>query len=134
MAISKDLEIKINGDKAAFNEDFYVYQNDRGIELNIKVAMPKIQVGTRNISLLAGLEEGALSSARILMPDGEVINRDKIPIVDDRIKFLIDSSLTDELNEIGYYHVQFHIYDSLDNRITIPPVKFEVKALIGIIH
>ena len=66
MAISKDLEIKINGDKAAFNEDFYVYQNDRGIELNIKVAMPKIQVGTRNISLLAGLEEGALSSARIL--------------------------------------------------------------------
>ena len=31
MAISKNLELKINNDQASFNEKFYVYQNDRGI-------------------------------------------------------------------------------------------------------
>ena len=131
MAITKDLEIKINGDKAAFNEDFYVYQNDRGIDLNIKVSMPKIQIGTRSTSLLSDLED-ALASVRILKPDGEVISREKVPIDNDRIKFTIDKSLTDELNEIGFYKLQFHIFDQLDNRITIPPVQFEVKALIGL--
>ena len=131
MAITKDLEIKINGDKAAFSEDFYVYQNDRGIDLNIKVSMPKIQIGTRSTSLLSDLED-ALASVRILNPDGEVISREKVPIDNDRIKFTIDKSLTDELNEIGFYKLQFHIFDQLDNRITIPPVQFEVKALIGL--
>ena len=39
MAITKDLEIKISGDKATFTEKFYIYQHDRGIELNIKVGV-----------------------------------------------------------------------------------------------
>lgn len=34
MAITKNLEIKINRDQASFSENFYIYQNDRGIELN----------------------------------------------------------------------------------------------------
>ena len=38
MAIYKNLEIKINNDQASFTEKFYLYQYDRGIELNIKRA------------------------------------------------------------------------------------------------
>ena len=51
MAITKDLEIKINNDQASFTEKFYVYQYDRGIELNIKVSLSKMQIGGRNTSL-----------------------------------------------------------------------------------
>ena len=56
-----------------------------------------------------------------------------IVISDDVIKFTINHELTNDLDEVGIYKIQFHIYDSEDNRITIPPVSFEVKGLLGII-
>ena len=132
MAITKDLEIKINGDKANFTEKFYIYQNDRGIELNIKVSVPKLQINKRNISFLAELE-GASGGAIILKPNGDIINQNNINISDDVIKFTIDHELTDDLDEVGIYQIQFHLYDGNDNRITIPPVEFEVKGLLGVI-
>lgn len=132
MAITKDLEIKINNDQASFTERFYLYQNDRGIELNIKVSLSKLQIGSKNTSLIAELD-GATCGAIILKPNGTVIGRNNLTIVDDVIKFVIDKDLTDDLDEIGTYSVQFHLYDGEDNRITIPPVTFEVKALIGLI-
>lgn len=131
MAITKDLEIKINGDQAAFTEKFYIYQNDRGIELNIKVSIPKLQV-KRNVSLLSNLE-GATCGAIILKPNGNIISQGNIVISNDVIKFTINHELTNDLDEVGIYKIQFHIYDSEDNRITIPPVSFEVKGLLGII-
>ena len=132
MAITKDLEIKINGDKAAFTENFYIYQNDRGIELNIKVSMPKLQIGKRNTSLLAELEE-ASGGAIILKPNGDIVFQNNITVSDELIKFTIDHELTNDLDEVGVYHIQFHLYDGEDNRITIPPVEFEVKGLLAII-
>ena len=132
MAITKDLEIKINGDQATFTEKFYIYQNDRGIELNIKVNIPKLQIAKRNISLLSELN-GATGRAIVLKPNGQVIGKDNIVVTDEVIKFTIDHELTDELDEIGIYKIQFHLYDSDDNRITIPPVEFEVKPLLGVI-
>jgi len=132
LAITKDLEIKINGDQAAFTEKFYIYQNDRGIILNIKVSVPKLQISKGNVSLLADLE-GGKGGAIILKPNGDIIGRENIVISDDVMSFTIDHELTDDLNEIGIYKIQFHLYDGEDNRITIPPVSFEVKGLIGII-
>lgn len=132
MAITKDLEIKINDEQARFNENFYIYQNDRGIKLNIKINMPKLQVGSRATSLLKGFD-GAKGGVIIVKPNGEVSNRSDLPIINERIQFIIDKSLTDDLDEVGVYKLQFHIYDLEDNRITIPPVEFEVKGLVGII-
>ena len=132
MAISKNLEIKINNDTAEFNEKFYVYQNDRGIDLYIKISIPKLQIGSRSVSMLSELEE-AKASVTILTPNGKVLGRNNLEIIDDAVKFVIDKELTDDLDEVGIYKMQFHLYDGEDNRITIPPVTFEVKALIGII-
>ena len=167
MAISKDLEIKINGDQASFSKKFYIYQNDRGINLNIKVSISKLELSkklfnsftleytinsgsilvvpissiifcfkfiysTNSTSLLSDLD-GAFCGAIILKPNGEVIGRENIEVSDEVIKFTIDHELTDELDEIGVYKIQFHLYDGSDNRITIPPVEFEVKGLLGIV-
>lgn len=132
MAITKNLEIKINGDTATFTEKFYIYQNDRGIDLNIKVTIPKLQISKQNTSLLTELN-GSSGRAIILKPNGEVIGRDNIVITNDVIKFTVDHELTNEIDEVGIYKVQFHLYDNEDNRITIPPVSFEVKGLLGII-
>ena len=132
MAITKDLEIKISGDQATFTENFYIYQHDRGIDLNIKVSMPKLQMTKRNTSMLAELE-GARCGVIILKPNGSVVGKSDIAIVDDLIRFTIDHELTNDLDEVGTYKIQFHLYDNEDNRITIPPVSFEVKGLLGII-
>ena len=132
MAITKDVDIKINREKANFTEKFYVYQGDRGIVLNIKVSVSKLHFTKGNTSLLSDLE-GATCGAIILKPNGEAIIRDGMLISDNVIKFTIDHSLTDDLDEIGIYKVQFHLYDGEDNRITIPPVQFEVKSLLAII-
>ena len=37
MSIIKNLELKINGDEAKLSENIYVYQNDRGVELKLKL-------------------------------------------------------------------------------------------------
>lgn len=132
MAISKDLEIKINGDQASFSKKFYIYQHDRGIDLNIKVSISKLQINKSNTSLLSELER-ASCGAIILKPNGEIIGRENIEVSDEVIKFTIDHELTDELDEIGMYKIQFHLYDGNDNRITIPPVEFEVKGLLGVV-
>ena len=132
MSISKNLEIKINGDKATFNEKFYIYQNDRGIDLYIKINLPKVQIGNKNVSLLSELTD-ARAGAVVLKPNNTVIGKNAIEIVNDTIKFTIDRTLTDEMDEVGIYKIQFHLYDGQDNRITIPPVEFEVEELIGIL-
>jgi len=132
MAISKNLEIKISDDQAMFNEKFYLYQYDRGIDLYIKINMSKLQIGSKSVSMLSELE-GSIAAVTILKPNGEVIGRTNLAVENDQVKFTIDGSLTDDLNEVGIYKMQFHLYDEGDNRITIPPVTFEVKPLIGVI-
>ena len=132
MSISKKLEIKINNDNASLNEKFYIYQYDKGIDLYIKVSISKLQIGSRNVSMLSELEN-ARAGAIILKPNGVITERSNLDVIEDTIKFTIDQSLTDELGEVGMYKVQFHLYDNEDNRITIPPVEFEVKPLIGFI-
>lgn len=131
MAIIKDLEIKINNDQASFSENFYVYQFDRGIDLKIKVNLHKLQISS-TVSFLSEIE-GAFASAIILKPNGQIIGRNNLPVEDDCIMFSIDHTLTDEMDEVGMYKIQFHLYDSLNSRITLPPVQFEVKELLGII-
>ena len=132
MAISKNLEIKINNDTATFNENFYIYQYDRGIDLYIKVSIHKLQIRNRNISMLSELEE-AKAGVTILAPNGKIMGEYNLEVVNDAIKFRIDKELTDEMDEIGIYKMQFHLYDGNDNRITIPPVAIEVKELMGVL-
>ncbi|MBP3931744.1 MAG: hypothetical protein J6D47_19530 [Peptostreptococcaceae bacterium] len=132
MAISKNLEIKINNDQATLSEKFYIYQYDKGIDLYIKINIAKLQIDSRSISMLSELE-GARAGVTILKPNGSVIGRTDLEISNDLVKFTIDETLTDELDEVGIYKIQFHLYDGSNNRITIPPVQFEVKPLIGIV-
>lgn len=132
MAISKNLEIKINNDQATLSEKFYIYQYDKGVDLYIKINIAKLQIDSRSISMLSELE-GARAGVTILKPNGSVIGRTDLEIYNDLVKFTIDETLTDELDEVGIYKIQFHLYDGSNNRITIPPVQFEVKPLIGIV-
>ena len=130
MSIIKDLEIKINNGEARLSEDVYVYEQDRGVELKLRLNLTKTNYRYAKRSLL--FESGELfAGATILKPNGKIISRERVAIIDNIITFRIDEEFTDQVDEIGIYKIQFHIYDLDDNRITIPPIQFEVKELIG---
>ena len=133
MSIVKNLKIKINNDKAKISEDIYVYQNDRGIELRFKLSTG-ITNYRSNIYKSFSNSPTILAAATILKPNGELMGMKKSAVIDDTICFMIDKDFTDNVDEIGVYKVQFHLYDTEDNRITIPPVEFEVKELLGLIN
>ena len=132
MAIFKNMDIRISEGVATFNEKFYVYQNDKGIELHLKLNLFKTSFGTTR-KRITFTNPTVFVGATILKPNGDVIGRDKIELENDTIRFKIDEDLTDDIDEIGIYKIQFHLYDDEDNRITIPHVEFEVKELIGIV-
>ena len=133
MTIYKNMDIKISDGTARFNEKFYVYQNDRGVELHLSLNLSKTNFGSTTKRLVFS-NDLILVGATIVKPNGEIIGRDRVEMVDDIIKFKIDEELTNDIDEIGIYKIQFHLYDEHDNRITIPPVEFEVRELIGVIE
>jgi len=133
VSITKDLEIKISNGEAKLNENVYIYQNDRGIELKLKLNL--ISTNYRSAIKSSLFETSVIfAGATILKPNGEVIGRDRTVVEDDTITFKIDKDFTDHVDEIGVYKIQFHLYDTEDNRLTIPPIEFEVKELLGIIN
>ena len=130
MAIVKDLEIKIVNDEARLSEKVYVYQNDGDVELRLKLNL--VRVNYRSAIRTAIFETSELyAGATVKKPNGTLLSRGRVRVIDNIIPFTIDKELTDNVDEIGIYLVQFHLYDSLGNRITIPPIEFEVKELIG---
>ena len=132
MSIIRDLELKVSNGEARLNENIYVYQKDRGVELRFKLDFVKTNYNSPIRSLLFDVED-VYVAATILKPNGGLISRKKSTVVDNTITFTIDESFTDEVDEIGIYKVQFHLYDKDDNRITLPPISFEVKELLGVI-
>lgn len=130
MSISKDLNMRIRDGVASLNENFYIYKNDGGVELRLKLNFSKF--GFDNISKNLVFDNGiSFVDATILKPNQEVIKRDDVEMVDDTIIFCIDKSLADDIDDIGIHRVQFHLYDNEGNRLTTPPISFEVKELIG---
>ena len=133
MSIIKNLEIKISNGQAKLSEDVYVYQKDRGVELKLKLNL--MQINYRSAIRSSLFESNDIyAAATILKPNGEIISRKKSVVIDNIITFTIDEEFTDQVDEIGIYKIQFHLYDDEDNRITIPPIQFEVKELLGIIN
>lgn len=133
MSIIRDLEIKINNGEAKLSENVYVYQKDRGVELKLKINSMQTNYRSAVKSSLFGASD-IYAGATILKPNGDIISRKKSIVVDNTITFTIDKEFTDEVDEIGVYKIQFHLYDNEDNRVTIPPIQFEVKELLGLIN
>ncbi len=129
MAISKNCTITIKDDIANIDSPISIYQDDRGLSIYFEI----LDIGLREIDKqnLIISSSTTYSTVRLKSPNGELIlSEDRYQIYDDKIKFVITQELTDELDEVGMYTMQIHLWDDMENRITIPPITFEVKALI----
>ena len=121
--ITKNVIIKITGDKATLSEKIILYRDDKGIDIYFTLSGFSYKFNKDNLS-------GVVVDAKILKPSGDVVTISNLSISGaNKIKFTIDNTMTDEIVEIGKQKLQISLYDdsTKTNRITIPPIEFEVK-------
>lgn len=124
MAISRELKIKISNEQSTLDSNIHIFRNDRGIDLYFKVInFPYVITNLQTPVKQAG--------ATIVKPDGSEMLINELTVEKDRIKFTITHDMTNEIQEIGKYKIQFHLYDYLSNRVSIPHVFFTVHPLIA---
>lgn len=124
--IIKNVTITIKDDKASLNDKIILYQQDKGIQ--IYFTLNGLTYNFPQGGLIGVYVDGQLQK-----PNGTVVSINNLAIVDNKIRFNIDASMTDELNEVGTHLLQIRLYDSSekDNRISIPPIPFEVKETLS---
>ena len=125
MSIQREVTLTVNGSRSTLDSNIYIYMNDGGITLNIKILNLAYIIN----SLTSPVR---IASATVLKPNkNETFTINNLEVDGDKIIFDISNDMTDELDEVGIYKVQIHLYDDAENRVTIPPFKFYVKPLIG---
>lgn len=120
--ITKNVTIKITDGKAT-TEKIILYHNDKGIDIYFTLSGFGYRFNKDNLS-------GVVVDGRLLKPSGEVVTIDNMVVSGtNKIKFSIDDTMTDELEEIGTHKLQISLYDdaSKTNRVSIPPITFEVR-------
>ncbi len=130
MAISRDITITVSDNTAKTNKIIYLYLGDGGLILNITVVESNFNIGgfnfqPKNIKNLALATNSICASVCIKKPNGDKIDSRKYPILNGVFSFEFTKDIIDEMNEVGKYQLQIHMYDSDTpdcNRITIPPV------------
>ena len=121
--ITKNVTIKITDDRATLSEKIILYKDDKGIDIYFTLSGFSYKFNKDNLS-------GVAVDARMLKPSGDVMTVNNLAVSGaNKIKFTIDNTMTDELTEIRKHKLQISLYDDLSktNRITIPPIEFEVK-------
>ena len=125
MSIQRDVTLTVNGSRSTLDSNIYMYMNDGGITLNIKILNLEYIINSLTTPV-------RVASATVLKPNGNgSFTVTNLKVDGDKVIFDIESDMTDEINEVGIYRVQIHLYDDAKNRVTIPPFKFYVKPVIG---
>ena len=139
MSIKKDLVVTYKTSTVGLSEEIELYRYDSGIDFFIDLRglryvfkegnedeMIKYTGATRyTITIRKPLVEGR-PPEYIETPLGFVVDR--------KIKFTVDKSMTDDLNELGEYALQIHLFNDSMDRMSIPPFTFLVKPLINPDH
>lgn len=130
MAITRDLKVTIVEDTAKMTEKLYVYRHDRGIDIAFNLLEQKYNITSRTMTKVIEATHATYAGVTVKKPDGTGFFRPVLPIIENQVIFRVEHEHTDDFEEIGFYTLQFHLYDAEHNRITLPPIQLEVKELI----
>ena len=124
--IKKELTITIDGNTARLNEQLYIYQRDRNIDIYFTIIDSKFQfLGEDNGNILTE-STAKYATLRVLKPDNTKFISEKFEIIDKQIIFSITDDFSDQVEEIGIYKLQISLYDTKQGKVTIPPIEFTV--------
>ena len=136
--ITRDLVLTVNNNSSSLNESLTIFRGDRGIVLSVKIQEYKFKFN-RKVTSDVIKDNTSIVYARTLVhkpnPDDDHSTCFEVPITevkDDTIEIPITADWCDELSEVGTYRLQVQLYgeDPVNQRITIPPVEFNVEDLM----
>ena len=127
MPLSRNVTVKIIKNKARLDSKLYFYEKDYGVTINFLIQEYQFRYDKNPTGMLSSINDDVLYAyTTIVNPMGMELTRQNGVIVDNVIQFVLTDDLTDELNEIGIYKLQFHIKCE-HSEISIPPIEFEIK-------
>lgn len=127
----KNIDLTITGDKASISPNLFFYIGDFGLDIYFTLKSKPYIYQKNTINLLNSYSDAYVDTT-LVKPNGQEVTLKNAPVVeDDKLKMTITKDMTDDLDEVGTYKIQFHIGNSSDDNDTsmysIPPFEFEVK-------
>lgn len=128
--IIRDITLETRNNKSKPSEDIFIYFGDYNIQYNIKIAT---KYSISDSSMADGFNNG---SAEIILfkKFGDIIKTitKNVQITDGVVPLIIDSTVSDELSDIGYWMVQISLFnEGSTSKLTLPPFKMQVLPLIN---
>lgn len=124
--IIKNVTISIKDGKVSLSDKIILYQQDKGIEIYFTLNGLNYEFSQEGL-------RGVYVDGCLQKPSGTMVDVTNLEVINNKIKFFIDASMTDEIDEIGTHLLQIRLYDNTNkiNRISIPPIPFEVKKMLS---
>ena len=124
MAITKKLIVTLKDDVATPNEKVFIYRGDIGVDIIIELENFNYKIDSISKKNMINRIEAYFKT-----PQGTVRKyNDEVDIINgDKIKFSFSKNVINDMQIIGQYELQFHLFDKDENRITIPSYFFYVK-------
>lgn len=127
--IEKEVTITIDGRNASLNEQIYLYQGDKNIDILFTIVDAKFKFNEWSGNILVE-STARYATVKVLKPNGNTFTSNKLSITDNKVVLTITQDFIDEITEIGTHIIQIQLWDSDNGRVTIPPVNFEVLTPI----
>lgn len=121
--IARDIVLEIRNNQSKPSEDVFIYFGDYNIQYNIKIANAMIDDFN-----------GGSAEIIIFKKFGYIIKTitKNEQIVDGVVPLIIDSTVSDELSDIGYWMIQISLFNERStSKLTLPPFKMQVLPLIN---
>lgn len=121
--IARDITLEIRNNQSKPSEDVFIYFGDYNIQYNIKIANAMIDDFN-----------GGRAEIIIFKKFGYIIKTITSirQIVDGVVPLTIDSTVSDELSDIGYWMIQISLFNEQStSKLTLPPFKMQVLPLIN---
>ena len=94
MSITRDVTLTVNGSRSTLDSNIYMYMNDGGITLNIKIRNLEYIINSLTTPV-------RVASATVLKPNrNESFTVTNLKVDGDKVIFDIESDMTDEINEV----------------------------------
>ena len=124
MSITKKLVVTLEDDIATPSEKVFIYKGDIGVDIIIELENFNYKIDSLSKKNMINRIEAYFKT-----PQGIVKQyNDEVNVINgDRIKFSFNKKVIDDMQIIGQYELQFHLFDKENNRITIPSYYFYVK-------
>ena len=124
MSITKKLIVTLEDDIATPSERIFIYKGDVGVDIIIELKNFNYKIDSISEKNMINRIEAYFKT-----PQGIVKQyNDEVDVINgDRIKFSFSKNVINDMQIIGQYELQFHLFDKENNRITIPSYYFYVK-------